>query len=89
MSRPEICIGVNHFHRFRSRPWGPDIPLRKLFLRRADSSVSDSSLAGSAAWKNKFGGDLIKGKTIGPESARRSFTDNHCSRDQGRAAEPA
>src|SRR6266404_2497345 len=24
MSRQEICIAVNRFHRFRSRPWGPN-----------------------------------------------------------------
>jgi hypothetical protein len=34
MSSQEICIAVNRFHRFPSRPWGPNIPLRKLFLRR-------------------------------------------------------
>jgi len=32
MSSQEICIAVNRFHRFRSRPWGANIPLRKVFL---------------------------------------------------------
>ena len=29
MSRQELCIAVNRWNRFRSRPWGPNIPLRK------------------------------------------------------------
>jgi hypothetical protein len=33
MSSQEICIPVNRFHRFRSRPWGANILLRKLVLR--------------------------------------------------------
>ena len=37
-----ICIAVNRLHRFRSRPWGPNIPLRKLFLRRVDSKLGIS-----------------------------------------------
>jgi hypothetical protein len=32
MSSQEICIAVNHFHRFRSRQWGANIPPRKVFL---------------------------------------------------------
>src|SRR5712692_215858 len=32
MSRQEICIAVNRLPRFRSRRWGANIPLQKVFL---------------------------------------------------------
>src|SRR5215471_2202557 len=40
MSSQEICIAVNHFHRFRSRRWGAILPLRKSVSQaQADSAM--------------------------------------------------
>ena len=49
---------VNRFHRFRSRPWGANIPLQKVFLPTTQAALKCNRRAGENPLL------LIDGKTL-------------------------